>query len=248
MNITDAHFIVVDVETTGLEPKTDKIVELGATATNWQNVLGMWATLVDPEIPIPAETMGVHGITDAMVKGAPVMRDAADGLMIFTTMLEGEVMVAHNAAFDEAFVEGEDKSSWLCTKRMAQHLWPDAPNHKLQTLRYWLNLKFDDFGVSAHRTLGDTIVTAALLRKIIDKLDIETDIITVGDLLAFSNKPILYTTWWFGKYYAQPIIAPDGRCDRGYIKWALEKKEDLDDDQRWSLEQALTSKPEGAML
>ena len=242
MNIRDAIFVVIDTETTGLDPAKDKLVEIAAVATTAERVVGMWATLVDPGIPIPPETMGIHGITDAMVKGQPSAEDASAFLFEFANIVtqdgRGLHYVAHNAAFDGGFVS--TLQPWLCTKRLSQQVWPDAPNHRNQTLRYWRDLKFDDYGIQAHRALGDAIVTAALMRDIIREAQSDSwfspaiTISTVADLQALSDAPIRYKTWWFGKSYSEPIIG----TDPGYIRWAL-KSVEMDADKRFSLEEAL---------
>jgi exodeoxyribonuclease X len=233
VNISDATFLVVDVETTGLDPAKDQLVEIAAVATTFRGVVGMFATLVEPTIPIPPEVTAIHGITDAMVAGYPEAVNALTALEIFEATMRANVDVAHNRQFDAAFL-GRSKVAGLCTRRLAQHLWPDAPNHRNQTLRYWRDLKFDDYGIQEHRALGDAIVTAALLRDILDD---QPQIETVEQLQALSNAPILWKTWWFGKYYSQPIVPASGP-DKDYIRWAFDKK-DMDADQRYSLQEAL---------
>ena len=231
MLIKDAVFAVGDCETSGLDSTKDKLVEIASSATTATEVVGMWATLVDPEIPIPPEVVGVHGITDSMVRGAPKAFDAICSLVRFEGIVRTDVDAFHNREFDAAFL-GRTAVPGLCTKRLSMQLWPDAPNHKLQTLRHWRGLRFDDFGISAHRGLGDTLTAAALLRDIIANLP--PTIETVEQLQALSDSPILHKTWWFGKSYGEPIIG----TDPGYIRWAL-KSVEMDADKRFSLEEAL---------
>jgi len=236
MNVRGAIFVVIDTETTGLDSAVDKLVEVAAVATTWQRVVAMWGTLVDPEMPIPAASMAVHGISDEQAAGGLERNDALTSLVRFERIVGSTVDVAHNRAFDAAFLDRE-KIPGLCTKRMAMHLWPDAPNHQLQTLRYWLKLEFDDYGVDAHRALGDTIVCAALFRRILDALDLN-EIETVEQLQAFSDKPIRFTRWWFGPKYGEPLDS-----DLGLVKWALGKiplgEKNMDADQHWSLTEVL---------
>jgi len=233
MLIKDAVFAVGDCETSGLDSTKDKLVEIASSATTATEVVGMWATLVDPEIPIPPEVVGVHGITDSMVRGAPKAFDAICSLVRFEGIVRTDVDAFHNREFDAAFL-GRTAVPGLCTKRLSMQLWPDAPNHKLQTLRHWRGLRFDDFGISAHRGLGDTLTAAALLRDIIANAGCET----VEQLQALSDAPILYKTWWFGPKYGEPLDS-----DLGLVKWALGKiplgEKNMDADQHWSLTEVL---------
>ena len=93
-------FAVVDVETTGLNPRTDRILEIGiVTADGSGRPTGEWSSLVNPGRPVAATV--VHGLTDADVADAPPI---AEVLPRVTALLAWKVVVAHNAAFDVGFL------------------------------------------------------------------------------------------------------------------------------------------------
>jgi exodeoxyribonuclease X len=237
MKIADAIFVVIDTETTGLDPKVDQLVEIAAVATTATRVLGMWSTLVNPGILIPPEISAIHGIVDADVAGAP-NREAAYALLaefLNRHLVDSDnVLAAHNAEFDRAFIQqAEDPSPWLCTRRLAQHLWPDYPAYKNQSLRFRRQLQVDTYGVEAHRALGDALVTGALLRDEIASEEFRaTGIELVDQAIAHAQSPIIFKTWPFGQYRGQPInVAP-----RSYVDWALNKMADLSPDMRYTLQ------------
>lgn len=239
MNITDATFMIVDVETTGLDPKSDRIVEIAAVATTSDRVLGMWASLVNPNTLIPPEVSAVHLLTDRDVVGAPdweTVRPWFESFVAGSDLRNEPIIVAHNAVFDAGFVNPEHVDKWLCTKRLAQHLWPDAPTYKNQGLRFWRELQVDVFGILPHRALADALVTAALLRDILTSVEIKSgrQIYTVDDLLALSKRPIRYKKWPLGKHRDKPLDV-----DISYAQWALRSMSDMDPDLRWSLNEVL---------
>lgn len=239
MNIDDAVFVVVDIETTGLDPKIDRIVEIAAVATTSDGITGMWAELVDGR-PVTPETSAVHGLVDADLIHARawgIVREQLDAFAEHMTEVFRPMLVAHNAAFDSAFVTGAGPSpEWICTKRIAQQLWPDAPQHRNQTLRYWLELQVDTFGIAPHRALGDALATAALLRRELNHGKHSLGLETVEDILTLSNAPILLKNWPFGKYRTQPLSS-----DLDYVRWMLKNNKDLDTDLRYSLLETLKS-------
>lgn len=244
MKIENAVFIVIDVETTGLDPQNDHIVEIAAVATSREFTrapLGMWATLVRPPVSIPPEASAIHGITNYDVAAAPDLGKAMSDLTRFWARFGAPYLAAHNAEFDSAFGWPAYRAStpWLCTKRLAMHLWPQAPAHKNQVLRYWLRPDaVETFGIGAHRALGDALVTAQLLR---DELTSETlterGIETVEQLIEFAESPILMEKFPFGKHRGQPIgdVPPD------YMRWCLREMKDLSRDMRFTLESALAA-------
>src|SRR5579872_642442 len=175
MDIDNTVFVVIDTETTGLDTANDEVCEIAAVATSTRNPnMGMWASLVKPSIPIPHEAKAIHHITNGMVACAPSIGEAAHMLSDFVARLgENVVFAAHNAEFDRAMMRDTifADAPWLCTKRLAMHLWHDAPAHKNQVLRYWRNLDVETYGLPAHRALPDALVTAALLLDEITSLE-----------------------------------------------------------------------------
>lgn len=243
MVLKDATFTVIDTETTGLDSTSDKLVEIAAVAVHLHGgIAGMWATLVNPGIPIPPEVSAVHYLTDKDVADAPILFAAEQGLNRFWTLAGSGPVVAHNAAFDSGFIAPKalgncGPAGWLCTKRLAQHLWPDAPTFKNQGLRFWRRLNVDTFGILPHRALGDALVTAALLVDILNSPELAArGIETVEDLLALSNAPIRIKNWPLGKHRGKPL-----ETDLNYLQWALSPRgmTDMDNDLRYSLNDAL---------
>lgn len=237
MKIADATFIVVDVETTGLDPQTDRVVEIAAVASTLRDPMrGVWASLVDPKCIIPSEVSALNGITSVDVEGAPVMDFALWSLVEFSFAVSNHTpfYAAHNFEFDSAFLGMGPKG--VCTKRLAMKLWPAAPNHKNQTLRYWRGLHSETFGIAAHRALGDALVTAALLRDELTCGEFKAlGIEDVDALIAYADAPILLELMPFGKHKGQPIAS----LPRSYIDWCLREMKDLSRDMRYTLERAI---------
>src|SRR5262249_5526380 len=112
-------FAVIDVETTGLSPGRDRVVEIAVVRTDRHGrVVDEWATLINPSGRVGAAH--IHGITVADVRAAPRFADVAGELV---ARMAGNVVVAHNAAFDVAFLRAEfERAGWpmpavpvLCT-------------------------------------------------------------------------------------------------------------------------------------
>ncbi len=154
-------YCVIDVETTGFSPVADRVVEIGCAEVEDDQIVARWSTLVNPGRAIPAEATAVHGITDAMVSRAPSLKSA---LKYARRLCRGRIVAAHSARFDLSFVGPWVAAEALCTMRLARTLFPEAPNHKNQTLRQFLEID-DRAGesFSVHRALGDAMVTAHIL-------------------------------------------------------------------------------------
>ena len=157
-----ADFTAFDLETTGLDPKRDRIVEIGAVRFNARGILDRYETLVDPGFPMPAEAGRVNGITDAMLAGQPPLCEA---LPEFLRFAENTVIVAHNAPFDCGFVnesllrlydDGYTRAAALPnqiadTLPLARRLFPGRAHYNLQALAKGLGIKAE----AAHRALDD---------------------------------------------------------------------------------------------
>jgi DNA polymerase III subunit epsilon len=154
-------YCVIDVETTGLRPTQDRIVEVACALVDGGRIVDRWATLVNPGVPIPQIATSVHGISDEMVARAPSVTWA---LRFVRRWCRGRTVAAHCANFDLSFVGPSVATRGLCTMRLARALFPEAPNHKNQTLRRFLAI--DRAGgerFEAHRALGDALVSAHVL-------------------------------------------------------------------------------------
>ena len=246
-SLLDETFLVVDTETTGVNPQTDKIVEIAAVLMRKGKVERTWESLVNPGMPIPAEASGIHHLTDDDVAGSPSLEEISEHLQDFAS--DASVIAAHNADFDRPFLPTVFTQPWLCTCRLSKHVWPSVPNFKNQTLRYWLNLKVDLNGKSPHRALPDALVTAGVLGAGIDTYLKNGGKDNVVDLMDYVNAPITIQKMTFGKYFGQ-LISEVATIDAEYLEWALsdgaydsvKKKLMEDPDLKWSLERNLLSR------
>jgi exodeoxyribonuclease X len=154
---------VIDFETTGLDPNCG-IVEIGwcdVTYVDANNItVGTpQSRFCNPGYPIPPEARAVHHISDEDVKDA-VSSDTALGEL---ATAEVEAWCAHNASFEQSLFHGAGKP-WICSLKIAYRMYPDAPNHKNQTLRYYFGLELDHaLAMPPHRAGPDAYVTALIL-------------------------------------------------------------------------------------
>lgn len=172
-SLFSAVFVVVDLETTGGDPGTDRITEIGAVKVRAGEVVGEFATLIDPGMPIPPLVVELTGMTDALVHGAP---RAAAVLPSFAEFSRGAVLVAHNAPFDIGFLQAESARCGtampLCpvvdTVVLARNVLSrdEAVDCRLQTLA----TLFRSATVPIHRALDDARATVDVLHGLIERL------------------------------------------------------------------------------
>lgn len=234
LKITKVDYLIVDTETTGTDPAQDKIVEIGVV--KWRpnvGVLWTWSSLVHPERPIPVTAQAVHGITDAMVDNAPFVDEVLTELR--RLIQQTDVLVAHHVAFDRAFfpLDFQQNHAWVCSLRLARHVWPDLESHSNQYLRYRFALNVPP--VEAHRAAADALVTAALWERIFTTVQASGYIGTVDDLIDYAASPITVETMPFGKHKGTPLRD----VPRDYLRWVLANIADLDDDLRYSIQHQL---------
>jgi DNA polymerase III subunit epsilon len=169
--LIDTTFVVVDLETTGLNPLTDRITEIGAVRIRGGEQLGEFSTFVHPERPIPAAITAITGITDAMVRGAPRIGDVIE---LFRTFLGDAVLVAHNAPFDVGFLRaalqrhGNQQFAPVVvdTARLARRLLKhEVRNVRLGTLARHLRARVEP----NHRALTDARATVDVLHGLLER-------------------------------------------------------------------------------
>ncbi|OIQ31390.1 MAG: DNA polymerase III subunit epsilon [Roseobacter sp. MedPE-SWchi] len=172
--LKDLCFAVFDTETTGLLPHKDEIVQIGAVRVlNGRMIEGeQFDTLVDPQRPIPEASTRVHGVSNAMVQGAPVITDAAAQFHLFA---KDAVIVAHNAPFDMAFLRRHAKATgveWdhpiLDTVLLSAVLFGSSVPHTLDALCERLDITIPP--ALRHTALGDAHATANALVQMIPML------------------------------------------------------------------------------
>lgn len=220
---------VIDFETRGLPPDNAQIVEVATVdlvglsgepvedRRVGPNLLWsrgpMWRSFVNPGMPIPPEASAVHHITDDDVRSAPMLVD-------LPRLLDGaDALVAHEARFERECIKLAGwqpellEAKWVCTRKCSMLAWPDAPNHKNQCLRYWLNLKLADPALaSPHRALGDAYVTAAIARRLLLSY-------SVDQMIEASANPVMVPRLTFGEHAMKPI----DEVPTSYFDWIANK-------------------------
>jgi len=192
--LSKGRFLVVDLETTGMKPGKSRIIEIGAVEVDGLSLGRNLSSLVFPGKSVPPFISSLTGITNSMVVSAPRLEDV---LPLFKRMLKGRVFVAHNSRFDRSFLEHAWQAVWgeeltapdLCTVKLSRRVFPELESHNLDSLTSRLHIRPESPNHKArHRALGDAIMTASALIKIIRKVEQEGDAETVGDLLYLQKK------------------------------------------------------------
>jgi DNA polymerase-3 subunit epsilon len=168
--LQEVPFAVLDLETTGLSPRTAEIIEIGICLVRSGKSEGAFATLVRPRQAIPARITALTGIDQDMVRDAPALGEVLDRAL---ALLQGRVLVAHNAPFDLRFLEDacetHRKPRWsgpvVCTRRLARRVRPDLRRFALDDLCQ----AYDIPNPARHRARGDAEVTARLLVELLER-------------------------------------------------------------------------------
>jgi len=183
-------FVVFDAETTGLDPRGgDEMVQLaGVRVVNGRVLRGeTFDSLIDPGRPVPPASTRFHGITGAMLEGQPPVEAV---LARFKSFVGDAVLVAHNAAFDLAFLRKHEAGAGvvfdnpvLDTLLLSVVIHDHTAEHSLEAAAARFGIAVRD----RHSALGDSLATAELLVRLIRQLELR-GITTFGETLAVSRK------------------------------------------------------------
>ena len=159
--ISADRYVALDIETTGLNPAQEQILELAAVRVENRKITERFSQLIRPTKSISPFITQLTGIDDRMVADAPPIGAVLPG---FLTFLGDDLILGHNTAFDLRFIRYHSMAvmkrkvcnPYTDTLRISRRLFPDLPNHKLSTL-------IQVFGVGdtvEHRALSDAVQTA----------------------------------------------------------------------------------------
>ncbi|OGR51528.1 MAG: hypothetical protein A2049_12205 [Elusimicrobia bacterium GWA2_62_23] len=184
--IEEAVFTFIDVETTGLSPRSARVCEVASISFRGTERVGTLAELVNPGLPIPPEVSRIHGITDEMVRHSPSFGAVAPRLL---AALEGSVIVAHNAEFDLGFLNMEfervglrfPELPVLDTLVLARRNWKFQSN-RLGNIAKELNISSEGW----HRALSDVEMTRKIFEHFITAFR-AAGAATVADLIQKSK-------------------------------------------------------------
>lgn len=224
---------VIDIETSGFSPPAEIIefgrVDVTADGEAWR-IEKPLARLYRPLNGIPPETMAVHHITEADFNtDTPVCTPERLRMAVWGGS-EPDVLVAHNCEFERQFIPdtATDDLPWICTLKAALRIWPDAPAHSNQVLRYWRGLTLDAaLAMPPHRAGPDAWVTAHLLTELLNEAPVE-------QMVAWTLEPKLLPKVPFGKHRGLPWT--DVPID--YLQWMIGQR-DMEPDYVWNAKREL---------
>ena len=171
-------YVIFDLETTGISVKRDEIVEISAVKVIDSKVVDEFTSLVNPLIPIPYGASSVNGITDDMVKDAPMLVDVMPEFLEFVGKM---ILVGHNIkSFDMKFIYRDCRkiygkipdNEYIDTLRFSRTVLPDLAHHALGDLASYYGIST----IGAHRALNDCRMNQKVFEKLNEEVTKTTDL------------------------------------------------------------------------
>jgi exodeoxyribonuclease X len=216
---------IIDLETTG-KTAEHSIIEIGAVDLVGNEIIPVGAEMVRPPCSIPPEASAVHHIVDEHVTLCAPIETYLSYFMDFDGAAGVSAFCAHKWCFEAQWLGSHLQGRpAICTLKAAQRMWPEAPAHNLQALRYWLKPSGIDprLASAPHRAPPDAYVTAFILRELIKHS-------SISDLIQWTNEPVLLMRVNFGMHFGKAWDdVPDD-----YLRWLLGKGDSFDEDRRYT--------------
>lgn len=241
-------YVILDTETTGVG-ENDRVIQLGYVVLGAKEV-EVHNEFYSSDVPISFGAMEVHGITPDMLENKPACVDSLAYKRLCELNTNENYMIIHNAPFDLGMLEKEGFNTQMKvidTLRVAKHVLPDEEAHRLQYFRYKMGLYKDEqkeadalgIVVKAHDAIGDVLILKLLLTKLREAVSaLYPSENPVEKMLDLTNTPILVKSFRFGKYKGK-TLSEVAASDAGYLRWMLTGMENLDEDMRYSINNAL---------
>lgn len=242
------HYVLFDTETTGNQEE-DRVIQFGAMIVDQKGKIEAYDEFCYSDVEIKIEAMEVHNITPNLIEGKPKATETTFYKRLEELNSNENFLIAHNIAFDMGMIEKEgfiNSYQIIDTLRCAKHLFPDMPYHRLQYLRYALELyKVEEaeaakhnITIKTHDAIGDVLVMKLFLTKLVGKCrEIYPDYNPMEKLVDLTKTPVFIKSFKFGKYKNKEI-AKVAQEDPGYLNW-MKSNMDLDEDLKYTLEKVL---------
>lgn len=228
-------FVCIDCETTGLDAKEDRIIEVAASSFTLTEVLEEFESLINPERLIPESSIMIHHISQEMVKDKPLIETVIPKLL---KIINKHIIIGHGISFDiELIANAADRAGIphtlrsnrsMDTLRMAR-LYGESPNNSLEQLRAHFNIPLE----GAHRAMNDVIVNREVFKFLAKRYR------TTEQLFEALSKPIKLKNMPLGKHKGRPLK----EVPLQYLLWAANK--DFDQDLLFSLRLEIAQRKKG---
>ena len=243
-----AYYVLFDTETTGNQEE-DRVIQFGAMIVDQKGKVEAFDELCSSDVSIKLEAMEVHNITPDLLLGKPKATETNFYKKLEELNSNENFLIAHNISFDLGMINKEgfvNQYQLIDTLRCAKHLFPELPYHRLQYIRYALELyKVEEIEASkhnitikAHDAIGDVLVMKLFLSKLVGKCrEIYPDYNPIEKLADLTKTPVFIQTFKFGKYKGKDVEQV-AREDAGYLNWMRTNME-LDEDMKYTLDKVL---------
>ena len=243
-----AYYVLFDTETTGNQEE-DRVIQFGAMIVDQKGKVEAFDELCSSDVSIKLEAMEVHNITPDLLLGKPKAIETNFYKKLEELNSNENFLIAHNISFDLGMINKEgfvNQYQLIDTLRCAKHLFPELPYHRLQYIRYALELyKVEEIEASkhnitikAHDAIGDVLVMKLFLSKLVGKCrEIYPDYNPIEKLADLTKTPVFIQTFKFGKYKGKDVEQV-AREDAGYLNW-MKTNMELDEDMRYTLDKVL---------
>jgi DNA polymerase-3 subunit epsilon len=228
-------FVCLDCESTGLDPKNDRIIEIAAAVFTFEEITEEHETLVNPDRIIPDASREIHHISQDMIEGKPKIHEV---LPEFLRMIDQHIIIGHGIEFDIELIAEEakrhqipttiDKNRSIDTLRMAR-LYGESPINSLEALRHHFNIEPQ----RSHRAMNDVMVNIEVFKALARSYKSSDEIFKV------LQKPIKMRAMPLGKYKGRKFE----EIPLDYLYWA--EKKDFDQDLLYSIRSEIKNRKKG---
>lgn len=228
-------FVCLDCESTGLEPKTDRIIEIAVARFTFDEILQQFESLINPECEIPKVSQEIHNISAEMVEGKPTIKEILPQIL---QIIDKHILIGHGIHFDISLIAEEAKRNQIPTRILSQpsidtlrlaRLYGESPINSLEHLRQHFNIAAE----GAHRAMNDVIVNIEVFKYLTKSFK------STEEIFRILQKPIKLKTMPLGKHKGRKF----DEIPLEYLLWA--ERKDFDQDLLYSIRSELKNRKRG---